>query len=91
MADALAKEAKLCTRQQVWLDYIPADIAPLVSFDAHWGSFNKAQAVRFLPKKKKKEELRVSFENITVKNWWDLKMRFENMTNITVEQIIKKE
>ena len=42
------------TAQQVWLDYIPADIAPLVSFDAHWGSLNKAQANWFLKKKKKK-------------------------------------
>ena len=65
------------TGQQVWLDYIPADIAPLVSFDAHWGSFNKAQAVWFL-KKEEEEELRVLFENVTVrmdKIWkWDLKI-----------------
>ncbi|XP_050275711.1 uncharacterized protein LOC126717811 [Quercus robur] len=34
-ADALAKKAKLCTGLQVWLEDIPADIAPLVSFDTH--------------------------------------------------------
>ena len=45
----------------MWLDYIPADIAPLVSFDAHRGSLNKAQAGWFL-KKKKKKELRVLFQ-----------------------------
>ena len=67
VADALAKKAKLCTRQQVWLDYIPANIVPLVSFDAHWGSFNKAQAVRFLKKKEKKKELRVLFEMLPLR------------------------
>ena len=46
------------TGQQVWLDYIPADIAPLVSFDAHWGSLNKAQAGWFLKKKKKKKRIK---------------------------------
>ena len=47
------------TGQQVWLDYIPADIAPLVWFDAHWGSLNKAQAgwfLKLIKKKKKKFE-----------------------------------
>ena len=39
-------------------NYIPADIAPLVSFDAHWGSLNKAQVGWFLKKKKKKKKIK---------------------------------
>ena len=35
VADALAKKTKLCTGLQVWLEDIPADIAPLVFFDTH--------------------------------------------------------
>ena len=72
MVDALAKRAKLCTGQQVWLDYIPADIAPLVSFlmpievlsiRPRLSSFSKKKK-----KEKKKKKLRVLFENVTVKN-----------------------
>ena len=48
--------------QQVWLDYIPADLAPLVSFDAHWGSLNKAQAGWFLKLYKKKKIWRDSLK-----------------------------
>ena len=35
VADALAKKAKLLVGDQVWLHDVPADIAPLVSFDVH--------------------------------------------------------
>ena len=35
VADALAKKAKNCRENRVWIDFIPEDIASLVIFDIH--------------------------------------------------------